>query len=152
VGRVAVPGTVIDCHTKKVVGYTMDDNYKTPLISEAIRMAARNVPLPDGAIFHSDRGSNYTPEAFARALTDLGIRQSVGRTGICYDNAMAESFFATLKNERVHRTAYPTRQHAGDDITRYIELRYNTRRIHSGLGYRTPQEVHDEWINRQEAA
>jgi putative transposase len=144
--------TVIDCHTKKVVGYAMDDNYKTPLIIEAIRMAARNVPLPDGAIFHSDRGSNYTSEAYARALADLGIRQSVGRTGICYDNAMAESFFATLKNERVHRTVYPTRQHARDDITRYIELRYNTRRIHSGLGYRTPQEVHDEWINGQQAA
>src|SRR5512144_2616360 len=67
--------------------------------------------------------------------------QSVGRTGICYDNAMAESFFATLKNERVHRTVYPTRQHARADIAQYIELRYNTRRIHSGLGYRTPQEV-----------
>ena len=94
-------------------------------------MAARNVTLPDGAIFHSDRGSNYTSEAFARALADMGVRQSVGRTGICYDNAMAESFFATLKNELVHRTVYPTRQHAYDDIARYIELRYNTRRIHS---------------------
>ena len=144
--------TVIDCHTKMVVGYAMDDNYKTPLIIDAVRMAARNVTLADGAIFHSDRGSNYTSEAFAGALIDLGIRQSVGRTGICYDNAMAESFFATLKNELVHRTVYPTRQHARDDITRYIELRYNTRRIHSGLDYRTPQEVHDEWANRQEAA
>ena len=104
--------TVIDCHTKMVIGYAMDDNYKTPLIIDAVRMAARNVTLADGAIFHSDRGSNYTSEAFAGALTDLGIRQSVGRTGICYDNAMAESFFATLKNELVHRTAYPTRQHA----------------------------------------
>ena len=144
--------TVIDCHTKAVVGYAMDDNYKTPLIVDAIDMAARNVTLADGAIFHSDRGSNYTSEAFARALVDQGIRQSVGRTGICYDNAMAESFFATLKNELVHRTVYPTRQRARADIARYIELRYNTRRIHSGLGYRTPQEVHDEWINRQEAA
>jgi putative transposase len=144
--------TVIDCHTKKVVGYAMDDNYKTPLIVEAIRMAARNITLPDNAIFHSDRGSNYTSASFAEALDELGIRQSVGRTGICYDNAMAESFFATLKNERVHRTVYPTRQHARDDIARYIELRYNTRRIHSGLGYRTPQEVHGEWLNRQEAA
>jgi putative transposase len=144
--------TVIDCHTKKVVGYAMDDNYKTPLIVEAIRMAARNIPLPDNAIFHSDRGSNYTSGSYADVLDELGIRQSVGRTGICYDNAMAESFFATLKNERVHRTVYPTRQHARDDIARYIELRYNTRRIHSGLGYRTPQEVHDDWLNTQEAA
>ena len=95
---------------------------------------------------------NYTSDNFARALTELGVRQSVGRTGICYDNAMAESFFAALKNERVHRTVYPTRQHARTDITRYIELRYNTRRIHSCLDYRTPQEVYNEWLNRRDAA
>ncbi len=144
--------TVIDCHTKKVVGYAMDDNYRTPLIVEAVRMAARNVAFADDAIFHSDRGSNYTSASFAAALAEHGARQSVGRTGICYDNAMAESFFATLKNERVHRTVYPTRQHARADIAQYIELRYNTRRIHSGLSYRTPQEVHDEWLKSQQAA
>jgi transposase InsO family protein len=144
--------TVIDCHTKKVVGYAMDDNYKTPLIVEAVRMAARNVTFADDAIFHSDRGSNYTSSSFSAALTEHGARQSVGRTGICYDNAMAESFFGTLKNERVHRTVYPTRERARADIAQYIELRYNSRRIHSGLGYRTPQEVHDAWLNSQEAA
>jgi len=144
--------TVIDCHTKAVIGYAMDDNFKTPLITEAIRNAARNVALPVDAIFHSDRGSNYVSGEFAKVLHGLQVRQSVGRTGICYDNAMAESFFAALKNERVHRTVYPTRKHARDDITRYIELRYNTQRIHSGLDYRTPQEVYDEWLNRQDAA
>jgi transposase InsO family protein len=144
--------TVIDCHTKAVIGYAMDDNYKTPLIVDAITKAARNIPLPAEAVFHSDRGSNYTSDNFARALTELGVRQSVGRTGICYDNAMAESFFAALKNERVHRTVYPTRQHARTDITRYIELRYNTRRIHSRLDYRTPQEVYNESLNRRDAA
>jgi putative transposase len=142
----------IDCHTKKVVGYAMDDNYKTPLIVEAVRMAARNVTFADDAIFHSDRGSNYTSSSFSAALAEHGARQSVGRTGICYDNAMAESFFGTLKNERVHRTVYPTRERARADIAQYIELRYNSRRIHSGLGYRTPQEVHDAWLNSQEAA
>ena len=144
--------TVIDCHTKKVVGYAMDDNYKTPLIVEAVRMAARNVTFADDAIFHSDRGSNYTSSSFSAALAEHGARQSVGRTGICYDNAMAESFFGTLKNERVHRTVYPTRERARADIAQYIELRYNSRRIHSGLGYRTPQEVHDAWLNSQEVA
>jgi putative transposase len=144
--------TVIDCHTKKVVGYAMDDNYKTPLIIEAVHMAARKVTFAHGAIFHSDRGSNYTSSSFAAALAEHGVRQSVGRTGICYDNSMAESFFATLKNERVHRTVYPTRRHARADIAQYIELRYNTRRIHSGLGYRTPQEVHDAWLDSREAA
>ena len=73
--------TVIDCATRKIVGWAMDDNYKTPLISRAIEMAASNLALPEGAIFHSDRGSNYTSAAFALKLGELGIRQSVGRTG-----------------------------------------------------------------------
>ena len=85
-------------------------------------------------------------------LEGLGIRQSVGRTGTCYDNALAESFNAALKVERVHRTAYPMRKKAKEDIARYIELRYNRIRLHSGLGYRTPQEVLDEYLNRQLAA
>jgi putative transposase len=143
---------VLDCHTKAVIGWATDDNYKTPLISAAIRMTARNQGIAAGAIFHSDRGSNYTSTEFAGVLNGLGIRQSVGRTGICYDNAMAESFFAALKTERVHRTQYPTREHARRDIARYIELHYNTRRLHSALGYKTPQEVHDEYQNRQAAA
>ena len=115
-------------------------------------MAARNIDLPDGAIFHSDRGSNYTSGEFAAVLDRLGIRQSVGRTGICSGNSLAESFNAMLKVERVHRTAYPTRKKAKEDIARYIELRYNRTRLHSALGYRTPQEALDEYLNRQLAA
>ena len=141
--------TVIDCCTKEVIGWAMDDNYKTPLIEAAIHMAARNHDLVPDAIFHSDRGSNYTSERFAKTLEALGIRQSVGRTGICYDNALAESFFGVLKTERVHRTVYPTRRHAERDIASYIELRYNTQRLHSGLGYRTPREVRDQYLNGQ---
>ena len=144
--------TVIDCATRKVAGWAMDDNYRTPLITSAIEMAARNLGLPADAVFHSDRGSNYTSAEFAASLERLGIRQSVGRTGICYDNALAESFNAALKVERVHRTAYPTRKKAKEDIARYIELRYNRTRLHSGLGYRTPQEALDEYLNRQLAA
>jgi transposase InsO family protein len=144
--------TVIDCATRKVVGWAMDDNYRTPLITAAIGMAARNLDLPEGAVFHSDRGSNYTSAEFAAVLERLGIRQSVGRTGICFDNALAESFNAAVKVERAHRTVYPTRKKAQDDIARYIELRYNRTRLHSALGYRTPQEVHDEYLNRQLAA
>ena len=144
--------TVIDCATRKIAGWAMDDNYKTPLISRAIRMAARNLDLPDGAIFHSDRGSNYTSARFAGVLEELGIRQSVGRTGICFDNALAESVNGTLKVELVHRKAYATRKSAMDDIARWIELRYNRTRLHSGLGYRTPQEVMDEYLKGQAAA
>lgn len=144
--------TVIDCCTKAVTGWAVGDNYKTPLITAAITMAARNHRIPPGAIFHSDRGSNYTSTEFARVLKGLNIRQSVGRTGVCYDNALAESFFAVLKTERVHRTRYPTREHARRDIARYIELHYNTKRLHSGLGYKTPNEVHGEYLNGQMAA
>jgi putative transposase len=144
--------TVIDCATRKMVGWAMDDNYKTPLIIDAIQMAARNVNLPPGAIFHSDRGSNYTSAKFAGELKKLGISQSVGRTGICYDNALAESVNGTLKVELVYRTVYPTREKAREDVARWIELRYNRTRLHSGLGYRTPQEVMDQYLNGQEAA
>ncbi len=144
--------TVIDCHTRMVIGYAMGEDYKTPLIQDALCRAARNVTLDTAAIFHSDRGSNYTSYEFAGTVAGLGLRQSVGRTGICYDNAMAESFFAALKNERVHRTVYPTRARARADIARYIEFWYNPTRLHSGLGYKTPQEALDEWTNNQEAA
>jgi putative transposase len=140
--------TVIDCHTKIVIGHAQDDNYKTPLIQAALRNASHNVTLADQAIFHSDRGINYTSYDFAATITELGLRQSVGRTGTCYDNAMAESFFAALKNERVHRTAYPTRARPRTDITRYIKFWYNQNRLHSGLGYKTPQEALDEWTKK----
>jgi transposase InsO family protein len=144
--------SVIDCATRKCAGWATGDNYQTPLITAAIEMAARNLDLPEGAVFHSDRGSNYTSAEFAAVLGRLGVRQSVGRTGICFDNALAESFNAAVKVERVHRTVYPARKKAKEDIARYIELRYNRMRLHSALGYRTPQEVHDEYLNRQLAA
>jgi len=144
--------TVIDCYTKAVVGWATGDNYKTPLIEQAIEMAARNNTLAEKAIFHTDRGSNYTSVQFARTLKKLNIRHSVGRTGICYDNAMAESFNAALKNELVYRTHYPTREHARRDIARYIEFWYNSRRRHSGLQYRSPQQAHNEYVERQSAA
>jgi len=143
---------VIDCATRMITGWAMDDNYKTPLITSAVKMAARNVRLPEGAIFHSDRGSNYTSAEYAKELTELGIRQSVGRTGICYDNAMAESVNGILKVELVHRKVYATRRQAAADIARWIELRYNQTRLHSTLGYRTPREVMDELTGMNIAA
>src|SRR5207302_6845926 len=97
--------TVIDCATRKVIGWAMDDNYRTPLITAAIEMAARNTSLPSGAIFHSDRGSNYTSAEVAGVPKGLGVRQSVGRTGICYDDALAEECQAAVKADSVYRTA-----------------------------------------------
>jgi len=143
---------VIDCYSRKIVGWAMDDSYKTPLIQKAIRMAAKNITPPPGAVFHSDRGSNYTSEEFAATLAELGIRQSVGRTGICYDNSLSESTNGAVKVELVNREEYPTRAYARKEVARYIELFYNSRRLHSSLGYRTPQEVMDEYYNTRTAA
>lgn len=145
--------TVLDCFSKKVIGYAMAEHMRTELVTDAMAMAARNGHIrKDVTIFHSDRGSQYTSQEFADYTKKLGIRRSVGRTGICYDNAWAESFNGTLKNERVNRTAYPTREHARIDIARYIELRYNRIRLHSALGYCTPNEVEDAWIRQNNAA
>src|SRR6187401_1031089 len=144
--------TVIDCCTKECIGYAIADHMRAELVIDALRMAARNYPLAPKAIFHSDRGSQYRSEAFAEAAARLDIRQSVGRVGSCFDNALAESFNATLKVERVNRTAYPTREHARKDVARYIEFRYNTKRLHSALGYRTPREAYNEYQNQRQAA
>lgn len=144
--------TVIDCHTKKVIGWSMADHMKSSLVCDAITMATGNIPMPDGAIFHSDRGIQYTSSEFRNHLATLGIRPSVGRTGVCWDNAMAESFFGALKNELIHRTAFPTREHARRAIVKYIEGFYNLKRLHSGLDYKTPHEVHVEYLERQIAA
>jgi putative transposase len=132
---------VIDCHSRAIVGYAMAEHYETPLITAAIRMAATNLDLPEGAIFHSDRGSNYTSDEYAAVLQELGLRRSVGRTGICYDNALAESTNGALKVELVNRRQFPTREAASREIARWIELFYNQRRLHSGLGYKTPNEI-----------
>ena len=132
---------VIDCYSRAIVGWAMADNYKTGLITAAIRMAARRLTIPVNAVFHSDRGSNYTSDEYAAVLDQLGISRSVGRTGICYDNALAESTNGALKVELVNRKHYPTREIAYKDIARWIELFYNQRRLHSTLGYKTPNEV-----------
>ncbi|MEU3464600.1 IS3 family transposase [Streptomyces sp. NPDC006733] len=144
--------TIIDCHTKAVVGWSMADHMKSSLIADALDMANRNLDLADDCIFHSDRGSQYTSQELRSKLRSLGMRASVGRTGVCWDNAMAESFFGALKNELVHRTAFPTRAHAQRAIVRYIEVFYNRQRLHSGLGYRTPSEVQADYEQRQFAA
>lgn len=145
--------TVLDCFSKKVVGYAMASHMRTELVTGALAMAQRNGHIrPGTTIFHSDRGSQYTSEEFAKFTTTAGITRSVGRTGICYDNAWAESFNATLKVERVYRTVYPTRKHAYKDIANYIELRYNQKRLHSSLDYQTPNEVEHAWRELQQAA
>jgi transposase InsO family protein len=144
--------TVIDCFNKEVIGYAMADHMRTSLVADALGMAARNHRLAADCIFHSDRGTQYTSTEFPATLAALNLQQSFGRTGCCYDNALAESFFRLLKTELVHRTVYPTRNRAKHDIAHYIEIFYNRERLHSALGYRTPREVRIEYLNEQAAA
>ena len=138
--------TVPGCCTKKVVGYAMADNMRTDLICEAIDMAARRYPYTRGeTVFHSDRGCQYTSEQLARHLESYGTRPSAGRTGVCWDNAWAESFNATLKNERVYQMVYPTRSKAIRDTASQVEPgTHDQKRLHSALGYRTQGEVDQE--------
>jgi transposase InsO family protein len=144
--------TVIDCYSKKVIGWALSDDMKTKLVVRAMTMALDAGGIATGCIFHSDRGTQYTSDEFRTFLSQHDIRSSVGRTGVCWDNAMAESFFGALKNELVHRTVFATRNHARRAIVKYIEGFYNSRRLHSSLGYRTPQEAHSGYVKPQLAA
>lgn len=137
--------TVIDCHSKAVVGWSMADHMRTDLICDAIDMAATNVEFAEGAHFHSDRGTQYTSDQFAKHLASHGLKGSMGRTGVCWDNALAESFFAALKNELVYRTVFPTRDKARRAIAEYIEVFYNRQRLHSALGYKAPMDAANEY-------
>ena len=142
--------TVIDCHTRAVIGWSMADHMRTDLICDAITMAAATTGLSPGAVFHSDRGTQYTSAQFADHLRALGVTASMGATGVCWDNALAESFFGALKNELVHRTVFPTKERARTAVAEYIEVFYNRRRLHSALGYKTPAEAADRY--RQNAS
>lgn len=133
--------TVIDCCSKKVVGWSIADHMRTELVEDALKNAAATTVIEPRAIFHSDRGAVYTSADYRKLVTSLGMRSSMGRTGVCWENSMAESFFAALKNELVYRTVYATKAQAKRDVIAYIEG-YNSRRRHSALGYRRPNEVH----------
>jgi putative transposase len=134
--------TVIDCYSKKVVGWSIADHMRTELVEDALNNAAATTAIEPLAIFHSDRGSVYTSADYRTLIKNLGMRSSMGRTGVCWDNAMAESFFSAVKNERVYRTVYATKAQARRDLIAYIEGFYNSRRRHSSLSYQRPNEVH----------
>lgn len=137
--------TVIDLCTKEVVGWATADHMRTSLVCESLSMAASHREMVSGAMFHSDRGCQYTSSELAGHLHDLNMIGSMGLTGVCWDNALAESFFASLKKELIHRTVFPTRKKARDAVAEYIEIFYNRQRLHSGIGYRTPLEAYEEY-------
>jgi putative transposase len=137
--------TVIDCYSRRVVGFALAEHMRTDLIIDALRMAITHQNPPSGVIFHSDRGAQYTSHEFRRFCRNNGVRPSVGRTGICYDNAVAESFFATLKKEVIHLHPWPTLAHLHTAVFEYIESYYNRRRPHSTIGYDTPVEYEQKY-------
>lgn len=139
--------TVIDLGSRRVIGYAMADHMRTELIEDAIEMAVktRGLNKMPKVPFHTDQGRQYTSADFAKKCTQLGILRSVGRVATCFDNAVAESFFATLKKELVYRRTFRTRAQARAEIFEWIEGWYNTRRLHSTLGYLTPLA----WEQRQ---
>lgn len=132
--------TVIDIATRKVVGWATAEHLRTELVATALRDAVRKQRPTPGTIFHSDRGCQYTSRELADLAQQFGIHLSVGRTGQCWDNALAESFFSTLKNDLGGDRTWPSRAAAHTDVFEYIEGWYNIRRLHSSLGYRTPVE------------
>lgn len=140
--------TVIDLATRMVIGWQTAQHMRTSLVVDALAMAVRHGHIQPGAVFHADRGAQYTSTEFARFCHTNRVRTSVGRTGVCWDNAAAESFFATLKNEMYHRHRFDTRARARFAVAEYIEIFYNRQRLHSTLGYRTPAEVLTDYQTR----
>lgn len=132
--------TVIDLYSRKVVGWAIADHMETALVIKALDMAVTRRKPPNGVIFHSDRGCQYTSKAFAKYCRSKKIRRSMGRTGTCYDNAVSESFFATYKKELIHTRPWPDIKYLRRESFDWIEAYYNTRRRHSTLAYLTPLE------------
>jgi putative transposase len=129
---------VIDLCSRKIVGWAMADHLKASLCLEALEMAVTQRRPGEGLLHHSDRGVQYACDDYQEKLAELGMICSMSGRGDCYDNAVMESFFKTLKTERVYHENYATRQQAKASIFQYIEVFYNRKRLHSSLGYVSP--------------
>jgi transposase InsO family protein len=134
---------VLDLGSRRVIGWSMSHRMTEDLVLDALRMALLWRKPARGMLHHSDRGSQYAGRAYRRLLRDHGIRCSMSRKGDCWDNAVVESFNATIKTELIHRVKWTTREEVRAAIYSYIEIWYNTQRLHSTLGYRTPQEFEE---------
>jgi putative transposase len=129
---------VIDVYSRMVVGWSMAEHMRTELVSDALAMAAHNRRPAPGLVHHSDQGTQYTSIAFGKQLREHEISASMGSVADCYDNAVAEAFWATLKTELLHQHSWPTREDARRAIFDWIETWYNPHRRHSTLGYLSP--------------
>jgi transposase InsO family protein len=141
--------SVLDLGSRRFLGYSMADHMRTELVADALRMAAgARSNVTDGIVFHGDRGSQYLSGDYRDLVAELGMVQSVGRTGVCWDNSVAEAAWSSLKRELVHRYRFPDRATARRAIFAWIN-RYNTRRRHSSLGYIPPVEWENHYRQPQ---
>jgi putative transposase len=131
---------IVDLYSRAVVGWAMAPHLRTELVADALAMAISRRRPSGGLVHHSDRGTQYTSLGFGRRLREAGIVPSMGSVGDAYDNAVAESFFATLKRELVYRTRLPSRAIARTAVFDYIEVFYNRQRLHSTNGQRSPAD------------
>ena len=142
---------VLDVFSRKVVGWAMSARQTAELVQSALELAI-TTRAARGVVLHSDRGSQYTALAFTRQCAQAGIERSMGAAGNCYDNAMAESFFATLECELLQRAPFASREEAQLEIFEFLEAFYNRKRRHSGLGYLSPVDFEKAWHSQQAAA
>jgi len=143
---------VIDLFSRKVVGWSMDDNMETPLVNNALQMALHTRKPPPQLIWHTDRGSQYASDSHRELLEEHDILQSMSRKGDCWDNAVSESFFHSLKTELVHHERFKTRAEANQSIFEYIEVFYNRQRLHSTNDYMSPVNYEIKMLEYQTAA
>ncbi len=144
--------TVIDAHSRRVIGWAIADHMCTDLVQDALKMAITlRGELPAQVVFHTDRGTQYASAQISTFAAENGITRSMGLTGICWDNAMAESFFATLKTEFYYRRVWPTRAGAKQAVGAWIEDRYNRRRRHSSIGQISPVTFEMQHCNQSAA-
>ena len=132
---------VIDLYSRSVIGWAMSKRINKQLVCDALSKALWRQGFPKGVIMHTDRGSQYCSNKYQKMLKSHGLLCNMSRKGNCWDNAVAESFFKTLKVELVYQTTYKTREQAQQDIFEYIEVYHNRKRRHSALDYQTPNEV-----------
>lgn len=143
---------ILDAFSRRVVGWALADHMRTELATAALHMALQSRRPPAGLTHHSDRGSQYSSAAYSEALVEYGARRSMGNPGTCWDNAAAETFFATLKVELLYRHAWPNRQATRAAIFSFIEGFYNRTRLHSTLEYRSPLAYEEDYHRLKAAA
>jgi len=138
---------VLDLYSRRIVGWAIERHMRKELINDALHMALGRRRPGDGLMHHSDRGSQYASADYQAALKSAGIIVSMSRSGNCWDNAVMERFFGSLKSERTDQITYSTREEAKSDIIDYIEMFYNSQRLHSTLGYVTPLQFEQSYFS-----